>query len=192
VIQPEDVGKTVGIFRSVELKEEGFHPSRCHGDDFTRYQAQVVMDEQGQFDGRTRADCQRRGAIEAVQTVTRAERQRLSWMRNREANKALGRVRAKQYRDGRRAKGLPTTRAYSIETNRRWRGLPEPTRPEPKTCECCGGPPNGRGRGLHLDHDHETGKFRGWLCGSCNLGLGQLGDSFDAVLRALTYLAKNR
>lgn len=42
VIQPEDVGKTVGIFRSVELKAEDFHPSRCHGDDWARYQAQVT------------------------------------------------------------------------------------------------------------------------------------------------------
>ncbi len=42
VIKPEDVGKTVGIFRSIELKEEGFHPSKCHGDDWTRYQAQVT------------------------------------------------------------------------------------------------------------------------------------------------------
>ena len=41
-----------------------------------------------------------------------------------------------------------------------------------------------------LDHDHETGKFRGWLCTSCNLGLGKLGDSISSVKKALKYLEK--
>ena len=41
-IRPEDVGKTVGIFRSVEIKAEDFHPSKCHGEDWVRYQAQVA------------------------------------------------------------------------------------------------------------------------------------------------------
>lgn len=30
---------------------------------------------------------------------------------------------------------------------------------------------------LHLDHCHETGKFRGWLCIRCNNALGFVGDS---------------
>lgn len=42
VIRPEDVGKTVGIFRSIEVKPEDFHPSHLSGDDWARYQAQVV------------------------------------------------------------------------------------------------------------------------------------------------------
>lgn len=41
---------------------------------------------------------------------------------------------------------------------------------------------------LHVDHDHETGRVRGLLCGSCNLALGRLGDSPDAIRRVLTYL----
>lgn len=37
---------------------------------------------------------------------------------------------------------------------------------------------------LHLDHDHQTGVLRGFLCRSCNLALGLVGDS-RAVLQAL-------
>lgn len=75
-------------------------------------------------------------------------------------------------------------------TNRRTRGLPEPTRPEPATCECCGRPPMA-GKALALDHDHETGAFRGWLCFFCNSGIGKLGDTVAGLRRALAYLEKS-
>ncbi len=55
-------------------------------------------------------------------------------------------------------------------------------RPRPETCEVCGRAPNSRG--LHFDHDHRTGAFRGWLCHRCNMALGLLDDS-PATLRAL-------
>jgi hypothetical protein len=56
------------------------------------------------------------------------------------------------------------------------------TRPKPEVCEVCGRTPNGRG--LHFDHNHQTGAFRGWLCHRCNMALGLLDDS-PATLRAL-------
>lgn len=63
-------------------------------------------------------------------------------------------------------------------------GLPEPTRPEADACELCGE----KGKQLNLDHDHNTGAFRGWLCTKCNTGLGKIGDSPDELLRAVAYL----
>ena len=39
-----------------------------------------------------------------------------------------------------------------------------------------------------LDHDHSSGKFRGWLCNKCNSALGWLQDDINYVRRALNYL----
>jgi len=41
---------------------------------------------------------------------------------------------------------------------------------------------------LVLDHDHETGIFRGAICHKCNVGLGMLNDDVDILQRALNYL----
>jgi hypothetical protein len=62
-----------------------------------------------------------------------------------------------------------------------------PTNPIP--CECCGiiTPPDK----LNLDHDHITFDFRGWLCRSCNLGLGSLGDNIEGLEKAIAYLRKS-
>ena len=57
-------------------------------------------------------------------------------------------------------------------------------------CDCCG-----RVDKLQLDHEHSgSRKWRGWVCKSCNIGLGHLGDSSAGLLRALAYLnaAKER
>jgi hypothetical protein len=43
----------------------------------------------------------------------------------------------------------------------------------------------------HLDHDHVTGKVRGFLCHNCNLGVGKLGDSPESLSRAIEYLEKH-
>lgn len=74
---------------------------------------------------------------------------------------------------------------------RGYKGIPEPTRPEPLDCECCGKPPDGRNHRLNVDHDHVTGKFRGWLCWSCNTAIGKLGDCASGVMKAVTYLDRS-
>lgn len=44
---------------------------------------------------------------------------------------------------------------------------------------------------LHVDHNHITGKNRGYLCGSCNRGIGLLGDDPTTIKRAAKYLEDN-
>jgi hypothetical protein len=53
-------------------------------------------------------------------------------------------------------------------------------------CELCR-----RNGQMVLDHDHTTGDFRGWLCGECNRGLGQLADSIQGLRRAIAYLERS-
>lgn len=53
-------------------------------------------------------------------------------------------------------------------------------------CAICSDPPGKRP--LAVDHDHQTGKIRGLLCLTCNVGIGSLKDNSEILRRAITYL----
>lgn len=56
-------------------------------------------------------------------------------------------------------------------------------------CFLCGRPPEQAGRkGLHVDHDHSSGKVRAMLCCHCNQGLGHFRDDPALIERAAGYL----
>jgi hypothetical protein len=85
----------------------------------------------------------------------------------------------------------PKARRWALRTNWKARGF-HPDEIEclyaikPQQCEICK-----RKRKLVLDHCHKSKKIRGWLCGTCNLAIGQLNDNPEYCARAAEYLRKH-
>lgn len=63
----------------------------------------------------------------------------------------------------------------------------EETRLKSGPCQLCKKRP-----ATNIDHDKETGRWRGGLCTPCNTGLGKLGDNIEGLRRALDYLVEAR
>ena len=59
-------------------------------------------------------------------------------------------------------------------------------RPKPEACEICNRRPGKNG--LQFDHDHKSGRFRGWLCSRCNTTLGQVGEDISTLAAMIDYL----
>lgn len=64
-------------------------------------------------------------------------------------------------------------------------------------CDICGGNDFAGSRhnkhlgkvyALVMDHNHQTGKFRGMLCNHCNRGLGNFKDNIQNLEKAILYL----
>jgi DNA-directed RNA polymerase subunit RPC12/RpoP len=55
-------------------------------------------------------------------------------------------------------------------------------------CAICGVHEENTTKSLALDHDHATGKVRGYLCNNCNRGIGLLKDSVEVLSKAIEYL----
>jgi hypothetical protein len=56
----------------------------------------------------------------------------------------------------------------------------------PDKCQVC----NGATRKICVDHCHETGKIRGFLCGACNITLRLAEDDADRLRALADYLEK--
>jgi hypothetical protein len=56
-------------------------------------------------------------------------------------------------------------------------------------CQACG--TQCTMRSIQLDHDHKTGEFRGWLCGSCNRTLGHARDDPGRLQSLVEYLERS-
>ncbi|MYC74971.1 hypothetical protein F4X10_04255 [Candidatus Poribacteria bacterium] len=45
-----------------------------------------------------------------------------------------------------------------------------------------------KNRDVNLDHNHETGEIRGWICNRCNTGIGNLRENPSILERAIRWL----
>jgi len=59
-------------------------------------------------------------------------------------------------------------------------------RPKPELCEICS-----KGGRICFDHDHKTGKFRGWICHKCNITMGLIEDDSNTLIKMIKYINKN-
>lgn len=80
-------------------------------------------------------------------------------------------------------KGLSGEKSPAWKGDRKIRIRHIAPRPKPNFCEVCG-----LGGRICYDHDHETGKFRGWICLKCNSALGLVGDNEKTLLSLVEYL----
>lgn len=55
-------------------------------------------------------------------------------------------------------------------------------------CAICKRLPNKKEKALAVDHNHNTGQFRGLLCFNCNTALGKFQDDPEILLNAFIYL----
>ena len=59
-------------------------------------------------------------------------------------------------------------------------------------CAICENPKPEAEKSWHVDHDHQSGKVRGLLCGACNRGLGHFKDNPNLLLAAADYVGYAR
>ena len=103
---------------------------------------------------------------------------------------------SKKISDGKRGKKLSAEHRKKLSIskigakNHMWKGGISNNevlagRKKPENCEIC----NRVGR-ICYDHDHITGKFRGWICLRCNAALGMIKDSPEILIEMINYLNK--
>ena len=59
---------------------------------------------------------------------------------------------------------------------------------KPEYCEIC----HVKTEKLCRDHNHETKISRGWICSSCNKGIGMFYENVKLMRAAIKYIEKNR
>jgi hypothetical protein len=106
---------------------------------------------------------------------------------NREAELAKRKTpesRAVAAANMRRWRTVPANRAKALAAQRAKAGiLDPPSEARTGVCPVClvDGP-------LVCDHDHVTGRVRGWPCRTCNAAAGMIGDTLEAAERLTAYL----
>lgn len=100
---------------------------------------------------------------------------------NAKNNRTVRRPSCKECRKGIDGKGIPSAERKKWTLNK-----PEY---EPFQCPICLKITiPGLTSKIVLDHDHITGEVRGWICDSCNTGLGRFKDSIPLLDMAILYL----
>lgn len=133
-----------------------------------------------------------RGKIRTIEQVEKMRRRALGKIHSEETKHKLseywqGRKRPKSsglnhwnWQGGIRKKSYSQGISYLLKKEK------EAGRSKPSQCELC----TGFGK-IVFDHDHLTGKFRGWLCQQCNVTLGFVKEDINRLKLLISYLENN-
>jgi hypothetical protein len=83
------------------------------------------------------------------------------------------------------ARAYALARAYGVTQS----DLDAISKAQGGACAICRRPLPG-GKWTHVDHDHASGKVRGLLCGTCNVGLGMFQESSELLRCAAEYMER--
>ena len=103
---------------------------------------------------------------------------------NTNRDKLLKRQRQKYKNNPEYFKNIDLKKAYGITLERYSQILST----QNNSCAICKKHKDNFTKSLAVDHCHLTGKVRGLLCTNCNRALGNLKDSIDSAINAVTYL----
>jgi hypothetical protein len=105
--------------------------------------------------------------------------------------KHLERIREEDKLRARRIRAIAPERQKQVVSRSRQKRIAaqevEAGRPRPDRCELCGGNDDR----IVFDHDHSTGRFRGWICDRCNKTLGHVKDNPNYLRMLAQYLEKS-
>lgn len=114
-------------------------------------------------------------------TFTEEHRKNISLAKKGKPKSSETRLKLSNYWKGKQIPGRwkrKTTNINKVQVTKR-----TDVRPKPLGCELCGAE-----RRIVFDHNHVTGKFRGWLCNSCNIVLGLVKEDKRTLWSLVEYL----
>ncbi|MEK6897606.1 MAG: endonuclease domain-containing protein [Nanoarchaeota archaeon] len=109
--------------------------------------------------------------------LSKKERDRKYYLKNKEKKLRTSKEWAKRNPEKHREQSRRSSKKWDLKRCEKLAGCPKPER-----CEVCGSSLK-----ICFDHDHKTGKFRGWICDRCNRILGFAKDD-SKLLRDLANL----
>lgn len=162
---------------------QNFTPERSRRDlvDGTKYLGPVCAAGHDVGDGRSLRYYRNRGCVTCHAIRSRQQETDPTTRQRRRASANESERRRLQdpaYREKRRARKRGT---LPVDRRALWGAQGE-------ACAICRDPIEVEGKGVHVDHDHVTGRVRGLLCQRCNHGLGLFKDDVARLLSAAAYL----
>jgi len=116
------------------------------------------------------------GKKQSIETIKKRVESRKGYKHSEETKRKIGKSNKKE--------NCPTSNKNEYEKKRHRKKLEKIAgRKKTEICEIC----DNKGK-ICFDHNHNTGKFRGWICSNCNMALGLIKDDINILNNMIKYL----